>query len=262
MAIAYGLWELRNNQRIANVLPVAFRTSSSPPRPYVLPAEFSLNPIAQRGPQGEIYISGTTNFPDGMKMGVVLGTKNAQRQAIVRDGQFRSGPFYDEEVPMTGNQPLEIVAYFTAAWQSKDVLAALGEGGKNLQGKLIKLTDPDVIDSDKMLDAKFTVSLPLVVPEMNAINVVKHAVLTVPGKGRSAKDIEQNLAYFMTAASGITAGKGWSATPSGPNTYNVVFDFKDARNGEKQAIWSVNTVTDTVRYVNEAAKLFSWTPNL
>lgn len=237
----------------------------APPKSYVLPAEFSLVPVAQRGAQGEIYISGTTNFPDGMKMWVVLGSKKAQQDVFVRGGQFRSGPLYQGiPSPITGSQPLEIIAYFNGVWQSKDVLNALGEGGKNLQGKLFKLTDPDVIDSDKILDAKFTLPLPppaLVSAGANAITIAKHAILTVPGQGRSATDIEENLKLFMTPGTGVTAAKGWSAVASGPNVYNVSFDFNDGSSGEKQAIWSVNTATKQVKYVNEAAKLFSWTPN-
>ena len=109
-----------------------------------------------------------------------------------------------------------------------------------------------------------TVSLPPPVPvsaETNAINIVKHAILTVPGKGRSATDIEENLNLFMTPGTGVTAAKGWSATAAGPNLYNASFDFNDGGNGERQAIWSVNIVTKQVKYVNEAAKTFSWTPN-
>jgi len=146
-------------------------------RPYVIPAEFFLKPLAERGPQGEIYISGTTNFPDEMKMWVVLGPKEARQDAFVRGGAFRSGPLYQGvSVPVTGSQSLEVIAYFSGAWQNKSVLSALGEGGKNLQGKLFKKRDADAIYSDKLLDAKFTIALPPVPPiasETKAIDIVK-----------------------------------------------------------------------------------------
>ena len=164
--------------------PGSVAPQPAPREPYVIPAEFLLKPVAERGLEGEIYISGTTNFPDGMKMWVVLGPKKAQQDAFVRGGRFRSGPLYQGvPVPITGSQPLQISAYFNGTWQNEAVLAALGDGGKNLQGELFKKTDPDVIDSDKILDAKFTLALPAVAPETNAINIVKHAVLTVPGGG-------------------------------------------------------------------------------
>jgi hypothetical protein len=220
-----------------------------------------LKPVAERGLEGEIYISGTTNFPDGMKMWVVLGPKKAQQDAFVRGGRFRSGPLYQGvPVPITGSQPLQISAYFNGTWQNEAVLAALGDGGKNLQGELFKKTDPDVIDSDKILDAKFTLALPAVAPETNAINIVKHAVLTVPDKGRSATDIEENLKLFTQPGTGVRPAKGWSATPVGKNVYSGAYDFIDGSSGEKQAIWSVDIATRQVKYVNEAAKIFSWTP--
>jgi hypothetical protein len=229
-------------------------------KPNILPTEFFLQPVVERGQEGEVYISGTTNLPDGLKMWVVLGSKKVQQDAFVRGGQFRSGPLYQNvPVPITGSQPLEFTAMFNGAWQSPEVLALLGEGGKNLHGKIFKLTDPDVIDSGKILEAKFTVSIPPLTPESNAINLVKHAVLTVPGMGRSATDIEENLALFTRRGTGITRAKGWTAVPTGSNVYNVSYDFIDG-SGEKQAIWSANIVTKQVKYINEDAKLASWIP--
>src|SRR5207248_3767445 len=104
----------------------------------------------------------------------------------------------------------------------------------------------------------FTVSLPPIAPEVNAISIVKHAVLTVPDQGRSATDIEENLALF--AQGGVRPLKGWRATLAGSNVYNVSYDFDDGGAGEQQAIWSVNIVTKQVKYVNHYAKVFSWTP--
>lgn len=237
-------------------------SSSAPQKAYVLPAEFSINPVAERGLEGEIYISGTTNFPDGMKMQLVLGPEGAAQDAFVRGASFRSGALYpDMAVPVSGKQPLEITAYFNGAWQNQTVLSLTGEGGKNLHGSLFKLTDPDVIDSDKILDAKFALALPPVSPETNSIVIVKHAILAVPGKGRSATDIEENVKLFETPGTGVTSGRGWSAIPAGGGVYNVAYDFVDGGSGEKQAIWSVNTATKQVKYVNESAKLLSWTPN-
>jgi len=239
----------------------AVSASAPPHQPYVLPAEFFLKPVAERGPEGDIYISGTTNFPDGMKMWVILGRKKAQQDAFVRGGQFRSGPFYQKGPVITGSQPLELTAYFNGAWQDRSVISLLGEGGKHLHGSLFKLTDPDVVDSNNILEATFTISLPAVAPEVNAISIVKHAVLSVPGAGRSATDIEDNLVLFTTPGTGVTKGKGWSAIRAGTNVYSIAYDFIDGSKGEQQALWSVNVATKEVKYVNEYAKLFSWTPN-
>jgi hypothetical protein len=199
----------------------AMPSQSAPQKAYVLPAKFSITPVAERGPEGEIYISGSTNFPDGMKMWIVLGPKKAQQEAFVRNGRFRSGPLYKGvAVPVSGRQPVEFIAYFNGAWQDKSVLSLLGEDGKNLRGSLVKLTDPDVADSGKILDAKFNLLLPP-----------------------------------------VPAGKGWTSTLTAADTYNVVYGFNDGKAGEKEAIWTVNMTTKQVKYVNEAAKLFSWTPN-
>ena len=63
----------------------------------------------------------------------------------------------------------------------------------------------------------------------------------------------------MQPGTGLTPGKSWSATPAGPNIYNVSYGYIDGR-GEKQAVWTVNIATKQVKYVNEDAKLISWTP--
>src|SRR5690348_1521710 len=227
---------------------------------YTVPAKFQITPIVERGSQGEIYISGTTNFPDGMKMWVILGPRKAQQTAFIQNGRFRSGALYPD-TPVMGKQPLEITAYFNAAWQNPTVLGELGEGGKNLKGALFRQTDPDVIDSDKILDAKFVVTLPPILPQTEAISLVKRAILTVPDKGRSATDIEKNIALFEQPGGGVTVAKGWAAIRTSPDSFNVLYDFNDGTSGEKQAIWSANLKTRQVKYVNEAAKLFSWTPD-
>lgn len=141
-------------------------SESSSQKVYVLPAEFFLTPSAERGSEGEIYITGTTNFPDETKIWVILGPKKAQADAFVQDGRFRSGALYrDGATPIAGNQHLEIMAYFNGAWQKQTVLSLLGEGGKNLHGSLFKLTDPDVVDSDKMLEFQVKLNLPPVTPQ-------------------------------------------------------------------------------------------------
>jgi hypothetical protein len=190
-----------------------------------------------------------------------LGFQEAQQTAFVREGKFRSGPLYkDIAIPITGTQPLEITAYFNAAWQNKEVLAILGQGGKSLSGKFFELTDPDFIDSDKILSAKFKIALPPVSGEALAINTVKHAILSVRGRGRSATNIQENIAVFTQPGTGVKLGRGWRAEPTASNTYQVSWNFIDGPAGSKDAIWTVNMATKQVKYVNEAAKAFSWVP--
>lgn len=227
---------------------------------YVMPAKFLIQPVAERDPEGGIYVSGTTNFPDGMKLEIVLGLKQAEENIFVDGGKFRTGLLFPEAA-VSGRLPLEIISYFNRAWQSESVLSVLGEGGKNLRGTLFRLKDPDVVDSDKVLDAKFILLVPPVAPDANAISIVKQAILTVPGKGTSASDIEDNIKLFESPGTGVLAGNGWSATRAGADAYTVSYAFIDGPAGEKEATWSVNVTTKQVKYVNEAAKAFSWTPN-
>jgi len=90
-----------------------------------------------------------------------------------------------------------------------------------LKGKLFEETDPDVIDSDKILSAKFKLSLPPVPREALAISTVKRAVLSVPGWGRSATNIQENIALFTHPGTGVKPGKGWRAEQTGTNLQNV-----------------------------------------
>src|SRR5579859_6187415 len=45
-------------------------TPRSEPSSYVLPSELFLSPTAHRGPEGELYINGSTNLPDGVKFDI------------------------------------------------------------------------------------------------------------------------------------------------------------------------------------------------
>ena len=84
--------------------------------------------------------------------------------------------------------------------------------------------------------------------------------LPIPGLGRSDTDIEKNITLFMKSP-GVEPqpGKGWSATKGSANVYSVAFDFLDGGK-PAQAIWSADLTTGAVKYVNQAAKAFSWTP--
>ena len=123
--------------------------------------------------------------------------------------------------------------------------------------------------SSKALDYSITVELPALTPEARAISLVKAAVLTVPGEGRSATDVEANIDWFISSNSvlvhggktkGMRPAKGWFAAAKGRDNYEVVFDYMDG-DASEQAIWHVVLKTGVVRYVNEHAKTFSWMPD-
>lgn len=252
---------------------------------YQLPSEISLETIAERGPEGQIFLSGSTNLPDGLKVGVEIpgiswkeSSKDYQGHVrlatrystdanmIIHGGHFRSNGFLMNKTPYpAGQSKVHFFAFFNAAGQSKEILTLIGKGGKKLEGKLFRKTDPDVIDSDLALDYVVAVTfppLPQVPPESEAINLVKKAILTVPDLGRSSMTVQENIDFFMGASyMGISEGKGWSAKADTGNTYMVTFDYTDGPTAEEsQAIWSADLVTKKVQYVNTNAKGFSWMP--
>jgi hypothetical protein len=259
-------------------------------RAYALPAELTLNAHAERGPEGEVTIVGSTNFPDGMKMSVEVrrpGKSLASDDSFVRNGSFRTAglleqfpnPNFTHKMESwpdaknlrflrrpfpAGGYSVRFTAHFNGAWQTPAVVAMLGgEGGKKLKGRILRLTDPDVIDSERILDTSMNVVFSPLSPEAEAISLVKAAVLTVPGSGRSSTDIEANVALFMSVP-GVREprqAKGWSGIRKQGTLYEVAYDFINGDEGEQQAIWSVDLKSGKVKYVNEKAKIFSWTPS-
>ncbi len=151
-----------------------------------------------------------------------------------------------------------------APGKTPEVLMALGgEEGKKLNGPILKKTDAAVIDSPKIVDYLLTLSFPPVSPEAKAINLVRASILTLPDEGRSAGDIQANIDYFLSTP-GVSTGKGWAAKLKHPAVYEVSYDFINGDNGaqqEQQALWTANLTTSEVKYENESAKVFSWTPN-
>jgi hypothetical protein len=269
--------------------------SDPPPKPYAIPAVLTLDPRASRTGDGRVVVSGTTNLPDGFKMWVEVGNGRAAQGAtkilasddsvIVKDGRFNSLPLW-LPVPNTrftregwprgmevddrlepfpeGKFKVRFEAYFNAAWQSAEVISDLGgEGGNKLDGPILKKTDPDVIDSPKVLDYAAALSFPPISRGAKAINLVREAILTLPDKGRSAGDVQADIDLFLSSP-GVGAAKGWAAAEKSPTVYEVSYDFIDGdgeNRREEQALWTANLATGEVKYENEYGKLFSWTPS-
>jgi hypothetical protein len=125
----------------------------------VVAGPFEIKAVAERGESGKIYIAGTTNFPDGMKMWVELGAGKAREAVFVKGGRFRTETF-EQGATISGKQPVEFIACFNSAWQNKEVLSVLGYGGRELKGDLFKAIGTETTNRDKILDAKFSVVLP------------------------------------------------------------------------------------------------------
>lgn len=243
-------------------LPVKPATKSA----YVLPQKIGLDFSVERNETGGVIVVGSTNLPDGTKLGAEVaepsGGDAEDFHIFVQDGSFRSEPFSNGGRPLpAGKRRVHMLAYFNGAWQTGDVLNIVGEGGAKLQGSVIKLQDSDVVDSDKILDLTKTVYVPPLAPrdpEEVALEHVKKATLTVDGD-RSATNLEENVELFM-ASPGLRPAGGWSAKRQGNGTFAVTYDFIDGQDGEQQALWAYNPASGSVKYVNKRAKLMSWTP--
>lgn len=113
-----------------------------------LPLEASIEAAAERGPEGKIFITGRTNLPNGLKIGIEIpefkwkemvkdfeGRRRAVAmfsqdfQVIVRGGRFRSTGFLADQNPYPpGKHRVHFAAYFNGPWQSKDALNIIGYG--------------------------------------------------------------------------------------------------------------------------------------
>jgi hypothetical protein len=245
-----------------------------------LPDEITLTASAVRDISDGTVIEGTTNLPDGTKLGVVV-MKGDQATAedfkvFVASGRFRSGGFRKGATPLPpGKQRFRIFTHFNTNWQTPTVLNLVGTGGSKLKpSAVIHSEDPQLIDGEKILEYTAALIIPPlgsvstkinvraeVMPADHAIEIVKKAILVVDGY-RSSETVEGGVNYYFLFP-GIRTGNGWSATQTGPNTFNVTVDFVNAVNGQEQhesAAWEVNTATKKVLYRNKNAKRFSWIP--
>lgn len=235
-------------------------------------------------------MQGATNLPDGLKVWIdipdiewkepfkdfqgkqrLAPTNPKDSELVVSQGIVRTKPLFASKqtaIP-PGQHSFHVLAYFNGAWQSKEVLALVGEGGTRLKGKIFKKEDPDVVDSDLILDYSTRVEVPPVTIQNTptpmdsnsnaALKLVQKTVLSTPENGRSSMNVGDGVRFMMSPGTGMRENKGWSVRDEGDN-YNVIFNFINGAQGEDEAIWSVNKNSKAVRYVNKNAKIFSWIP--
>jgi hypothetical protein len=264
-------------QEIRKVLRKHFGITADPTKArYTMPAEITLEVSAERGNGGEIFIVGSTDLPDGVKIGaeVPFGKKRLGQDfnIYIRGGKFRSSGFGAGSDPLRpGKYRVHLFSHFNEAWQTPEILKIVGRSGNNLPlGPFVKLDDPNLMDSDKLLDHTATVYFPPLVkapppppvPRQTdaerAINLVKKAILVVDGS-RSSETVENGFNFYMKDPE-IRMGSGWSARPSDTGEYTVVLSFMDGKAGPTDAIWTADLRTGKVQYRNKAAKAFSWIP--
>ncbi len=224
---------------------------------------------------------GTTNFPDDTFLGVqILNSKRRISEDIkimVSDGRFESAGLFDDNAPFkAGPHEVKLVSYFNQFWQTADNLALFGSDGANLHGPAIKLKNPDLIDSERVVDENLTLNFPpfatsanatsegrrsALVPEQEAaILLVKRARLNGENGDLSSEDVDNCIRIFMETSSEITPNKGWSATRKSGSVFTVSYDFNDGKVGESQAMWEVDVTSKRVKYINKNGMYFSWVP--
>jgi hypothetical protein len=223
------------------------------------PATWTIQPAAKRDSNGGIIIAASTNLPDGLKLWVQLADGSTSKTQV-SGGKFESEPFSNKgKMIQPGPHRVSFLAYFNAAWQQPDsVLQVTGKGGSKLKGKLFRKTDPDVIDSDRMLEYRTTVAFPTASRELEAISLVKSSTLVVDGE-RSSATVAQTVDAFLKPGTGITMGSGWKAIAKGSNIYEVQLGICDAAN-DGPAIWQADLSSRKVRYINKVAKDMSYLP--
>jgi len=137
---------------------------------YVLPDEVTLKADVARGPEGEMVVTGSTNFPDGLKLSIDVESGRPPKviagdgEVLVRNGTFHTRPLWAEVLnkdfknftpemkawqdvadfkfrrrPFApGRYAVHFTAAFTGGWQDKSVLDLLGgSGGKALRGPIL-----------------------------------------------------------------------------------------------------------------------------
>jgi hypothetical protein len=260
--------------------PAPPASNTGPESNYTLPDQITLTASAYRDATFGTVINGTTNLPDGTKLGIELmkGERVAAQDfdVFVQSGQFHSAGFRNGTSPLQpGKQRVHIFTNFTPLWQKPSVLNLVGTGGNKLKpSAIIHVEDAQLIDSDKRLEFTTDVAVPSIdAPnkevakpsesssrEAQVIQIVKKAVLVVDGR-RSSMSVNDGFQFYCTAP-GVRMGDGWSAVSIGRDTFNVLLDFIDGvgQGHHEKAMWEVNLTTKQVLYRNKFAKDFSWVP--
>jgi hypothetical protein len=237
----------------------AASVSTHEPTELTDPATWFIKARARRDAIGSIIIDAVTNIPDGVNLWVQLPNGSTSKMRVT-GGKISSEPFTNKGRPIeSGTHRITFLAYFNQAWeQPAAVLSMTGHDGRKLKGTLFHKTDSDVIDSARFLDYDTTIGFPPISRELEAISLVKSAVLLVDGK-RSSAAIGETVNGFLTPSTGIKIGKGWSAISKGSDVYEVQLDIVDAAN-DGPAIWEADLRTKRVRYINSTAKYMSYLP--
>ena len=261
------------------------KQSRDAPTPYELPSKVTLDDVtAEWESNGDITVSAKTNLPPGTKLVAFLADQPVSKQlkhfafAVAKQNEVQNGRFTvhlkkTEKGISLGKHKIGFFAEFLDGIQSPQVMSIVGKGGSNLKGDIFKREDPDVRDSDIVLDYTVTVEIPAIKTtqqqpqpsvdpsEERAIELVKKAVLSTPENGRSTANVEGVIKFLLVPGTGMSRvpGKEWEASRNPDGTYTVTFYFINGTASERgAATWSADLRSKKVRYLDKNAKTFSY----
>jgi hypothetical protein len=217
---------------------------------------------AARNADGTVTVSGIVLLPQKTKIWIErVSSRNktlARAETFVGlSGAFSAGPFSDQgKLPKSGPQRVCVIAYFNGAWQPRDVLAVLGESGKNLPSTALRPDDPEFPTAGGHLEDERVIQFPAPSEESIVIEHVKNSKLYVQGEGQ-AVDTVSFIVDEIAKAPGFKP-LGWSASKSA-NKWVVTLDCQDG-DSRKQAQWEYDPTSKKVRYLDLLSKILSWMP--
>ena len=182
-------------------------------------------------------------------------------KVFVGDGKFRSVAFLSDGNPYPkGERKVKVEARFNSAWQNDAILHIFGLNGEKATGDIFFLTDPDVIDSPKIINIMKTLKFSPIPREVRAIEVVKHYNYTKMCK-RKVLPAGELIEKMIVTVDGVEPGRGWTAAKEDDGSYRVIFNYiyipPDGGEIPTDLIWSVDASLETSRYVNKNAKDYS-----
>jgi hypothetical protein len=209
-------------------------------------------------------ISGKLLLPSGTKVWVevfplnVQTTKTALGKAephVLSGGSFDTGPF---NLPGPGPYRLQLTAHFNGAWQSREVLAAVGSNGTRLPRSALKPDDPEFPQSGGYLEYSRSVNVGELSADLKVIEAVKGAKLAVQGKGRAVDTVAEIVRFFDAPGMEFYPGE-WSAEMAADGKWNVSLQHRWGKE-QKTANWEYDPQTKQVKYLDPESKMQSWIP--
>lgn len=241
---------------------------STPPETYTPPPEGTSSLVesveARRDRKGQVMIDGKLLLPSGTKVWVELfslkvqGGKTTLGRAephVASGGSFEAGPF---NLPGPGQYRVQLTAHFNGAWQSPEVLAAVGSNGTKLPKAALKPDDPEFPQTGGHLEYSRSVKVGELSADLQAIEAVKSAKLFVQGKGRAVDTVAEIVKFFNAPGTEFYPGE-WSADLAANGKWKVSLQHRWGKE-QKTANWEYDPQTKQVKYLDPESKMLSWIP--